>query len=167
LASGARSGRVSVASRMPCLGPGRRPAPCPAPHKGRAGSLPAGRLGGAGSPETARAGAFKAGTPYPAVPALSPQRTKDGADKEEIPLACERSCSAFWLNAPATWRPRPSPCPSASPRLPGAGAPRPQCRRQRHPAGGTPCGALSLIREARARGHGQHPLDHQLARAGR
>ena len=26
---------------------------------------------------------------------------------------CERSRSTFWLNAPATWKPRPKPCPSA------------------------------------------------------
>jgi hypothetical protein len=42
-------------------------------------------LGGVGSPEMARAGARRAGSPYPAAPLLSPQQSKVGAGKKGIP----------------------------------------------------------------------------------
>jgi hypothetical protein len=58
--------RASAASR-PC----RRPQGWP--------------LGGAGLPDIARAGARRAGSPYPAVPARTPEQTKDGAGRKEIP----------------------------------------------------------------------------------
>lgn len=39
----------------------------------------------AGSPDAASTGARRAGSPYPAVPALSPHQSKDGDGKKEIP----------------------------------------------------------------------------------
>ena len=47
-----------------------------------ASRLAAGR--GAGWPDIARAGARRAGSPYPAAPARTPQQVKDGAGMKEI-----------------------------------------------------------------------------------
>ncbi|MDM7954157.1 MAG: DUF4236 domain-containing protein [Cyanobium sp. CZS 25K] len=42
-------------------------------------------LGEAGSPDAARTGARRAGSPYPAAPTRTPQQAKDGSRKKEIP----------------------------------------------------------------------------------
>ena len=52
-------------------------------------------LGVAGAPDLARTRAKKAGSPYPAAPALSLDQSKDGDGKKEIPPACVKSSSAF------------------------------------------------------------------------
>ena len=91
-----------------------------------AAAIPAGRA--AGRPNSRRlrptlpqgwaGGSRRAGSPYPAVPALWPQQAKDGAGQQGDSPTCGRSCSPWRLSARATWKPGPKPCPSASlPRL--------------------------------------------------
>ena len=96
--------------------------PCRRPH----GWL----LSGAGSPETAGAGARKAGPRIRPYLRSRLSRPKMVPERRRYP-PCERSCSAFWLNAPASWKPRP---PGSPGELPPEAPTDPDVTLSRHPA---------------------------------